>query len=269
MNSLNIGIIGYGVVGDAIEHAFDTNLVNKYIVDPNTATSVHTMYASFSPDVVFIAVPAPTKEDGSIDSTIIESVMRDLEQYSPVHRPIAVIKTTLTPDVIRKLEEIYPRIVYNPEFLTERNAKLDFIEADFLILGGRDRADLIAVEKIYAQWSKCSPCPVFHVDPEAAAMIKYTLNSFMATKVLFFNQINDIYTKSGTKTPWDTFSSIIASDTRMGKTHMSVPGHDGQRGFGGKCFPKDSNALIRYAKDVGAPFTALEEVVRANEKLRK
>lgn len=263
---LNVGIIGHGFVGKATAFGFDTPLVNKYIVDPLVKTTVDTMYEAMSPDVVFIAVPTPMGDDGTIDSRIIESVFVDLARNNA--RPIAVIKSTITPEVIQKLEKIYPRIVYNPEFLTERNANQDFIHAEFLVLGGRDNADLNAVEVMYAQFSQCDPCPVFKVDLEAASMVKYTLNCFMATKVLFFNQIADIYNASGSNTSWDDFIKIMKADSRVGVTHLSVPGPDGRKGFGGACFPKDTAALVRYARNVDHPFTSLEEVVKANQKIR-
>lgn len=266
--NLNVGIIGHGFVGKATDFGFATPLVNKFIVDPNYNTTVDDMYNHFSPDAVFIAVPTPMGADGTIDSSIIESVFNDLARHSDEHQPIAVIKSTITPEVIQKLEKIYDHIVYNPEFLTERNANQDFIHAEFLVLGGRNQQHVNAVEFMYSQYSQCDPCPVFKVDLEAASMVKYTLNCFMATKVLFFNQIEDIYNASGTKTPWDEFISIMKADSRMGTTHMSVPGPDGRKGYGGACFPKDTSALVRYAKNKNVPFTALEEVVRANQKIR-
>ena len=265
---LNVGIIGHGFVGKAIDFGFDTPLVNKFIVDPKYKTTIDDMYKHFIPEVVFIAVPTPMGDDGDIDSCTIESIFHDLDRHSHKHRPIAIIKSTITPEVIKKLEKIYSRIVYNPEFLTERNANQDFIHAEFLILGARDKSDSVAIEEIYAQYSQCDPCKVFYVDLEAASMVKYTLNCFVAVKVLFFNQIHDIYKESGSTTPWEYFISIMESDTRMGKSHMAVPGPDGRYGYGGACLPKDTSALVRYARNVNKPFTTLEEVVKANQKIR-
>lgn len=268
VKNLNVGIVGHGFVGKATDHGFDTPLVNKYIVDPNYGTSVQSMFESgFNPDVVFVAVPTPMGEDGTINSSIIESVFVDLAKFYK-NETIVVIKSTITPAVVQKLEKIYDNVVYNPEFLTERNANHDFTHADMLILGGRHPKTLDIVEFMYSQYSRCEPCPVFKVDLEAASLIKYTLNCFMATKVLFFNQINDIYLNSGTSTSWDKFIDIIKADTRMGKSHMNVPGPDGRRGYGGACFPKDTAALIRYSNDINAPFTTLEEVAKANQKIR-
>lgn len=263
---LNLGIIGHGFVGKATEFGFNTNLVNMYIVDLIHGTTVDSMYEHFVPDAVFIAVPTPMDDDGSIDSRIIESVFNDLARHA--ERPIAIIKSTITPKVIQKLEKIYSRVVYNPEFLTERNAAHDFVNAEFLILGGRDQRDLNYVAEMYSSYSKCVSCPVYYVDLEAASMVKYTLNCFMATKVLFFNQIHSIFKASGTQTTWDDFIKIMMSDSRVGKTHMSVPGPDGRYGYGGACFPKDTAAFVRYSYDVDQPFTSLQEVIKANQKIR-
>lgn len=261
---MNIGIVGHGVVGKAVEHGFTTNLSYVYVVDPKYHTTIDMMCDNFKPDVIFVCVPTPTNDDG-VDSSIVESVLKEISNRP--ERPIVVIKSTITPDVCDKLKTIYPRIVYNPEFLTEANAIQDFVNSDFIVLGGNEK-DVLDVADLYSQYSLCNPCPVYMVDEKTACLIKYTLNCFMATKLIFFNQVYDIYKKSGANTTWERFTKIISADNRVGKTHMNVPGNDGQRGFGGMCFPKDTKAMIHYAKDVGAPFSVLEEIIKTNQKLR-
>lgn len=268
MSKLKVAIVGHGFVGKAVDFGFNTSSVEKYIVDPLRGTTIDSMYAEFIPDIVFVAVPTPMGNDGSIDSSIIESVYKDLARYQLKHKPVTVVKSTITPHIVKKLEKIYPRIVFNPEFLTERNANQDFIEAPMLVLGGEDRADLMFVEQVYEKHSNCRPCPVYMVDLETAAMVKYTLNSFLATKVLFFNKIKDILDKSGAETSWDMFTKIIESDGRIGASHMQVPGPDGRRGYGGACFPKDTTALLKYSKDLGADFGLLQKVIQDNQDIR-
>jgi len=263
---LSLGIIGHGFVGKAVEFGFDTENVEKFIVDPLHNTTIDDMFNHFIPDIVFIAVPTPMGEDGSINSSIIESVFHGLAKQKK--KTIAVVKSTVTPNVITGLEKIYDRVVYNPEFLTERNANEDFIHSDFLILGGKIVSDLVKVKNIYEDYSKCDSFEVYYTDLEAASMVKYTMNCFMAAKVLFFNQIHSIYRASGSLTPWDQFVDIIKADKRMGTTHMDVPGPDGRFGYGGACFPKDTAALVRYASNINNPFTALEEVIQANQRIR-
>jgi UDPglucose 6-dehydrogenase len=100
-------------------------------------------------------------------------------------------------------------------------------------------------------------------------MVKYCINSFLATKVTFMNEMYDVL-KSAKGADWQTFTKIIAHDPRIGKTHMRVPGNDGQRGYAGSCFPKDTNALAWFAREIlNTPFTQLETSIDINEKLRK
>jgi UDPglucose 6-dehydrogenase len=261
---LKIGIIGNGFVGKAVDAGF-TKDVEKYLVDPLLGTTIDSMYSHFLPDIIFVAVPTPMGEDGTIDATIIESVFVDLGAEE--HQPIAVIKSTVTPEVLKNIKLIYPNVVFNPEFLTERNAAYDFINADMLVLGG-NQEDCERVKEIYDQHSICEPCPTYYMDLQAAAMVKYTLNSFLATKVLFFNKIKDIFDATGTELHWDDFTSIVGTDQRIGKSHMKVPGPDGRKGYGGACFSKDLPALVKYADNVGIDFKQLKETIRSNQEIR-
>jgi len=135
------------------------------------------------------------------------------------------------------------KLVYNPEFLTEANALQDFIDPDMQILGGKWR-DCEAVEKAYIRYSAVKIVPTFKVDLITASLIKYTINSWLATKVTFFNEIYDLFKNSGAHASWDQFTEMVKNDPRIGDSHMQVPGTDGKQGFGGHCFPKDTNALI-------------------------
>jgi UDPglucose 6-dehydrogenase len=109
---------------------------------------------------------------------------------------------------------------------------------------------------------------VYKTDIVTASMVKYCINSFLATKVTFMNEMYDVL-KAARGTDWNTFSKIIQTDPRMGKTHMQVPGHDGQRGYAGSCFPKDTNALAWFAREIlNTPFTQLETSIAINDKFR-
>ena len=267
MEKLNIGIVGGGFVGGATSYGFDTLNVEQFIVDPKWGTTIADMFATMTPDLVFVCVPTPMGPTGEIDSSIIESVFTELAKYEA--NPIAIIKSTITPAIVNKLEKIYNRTIYNPEFLTERNAKDDFINAQMLVLGGHNSADLEYVKHCYDTYSKCKPCPTHYMDLVGASMVKYTLNCFLSTKVLFFNQLHSIFEKSGAKMDWNTFTDVVSTDTRIGKSHMQVPGPDGRKGYGGACFPKDTTAMKYYAESLGVPFTQLTETIRSNQEIRK
>lgn len=262
---MKIGIIGYGFVGKALYNGFSTPDVEFYLVDPLLNTSVEKMYSVFRPEIVFISVPTPMNQNGAIDDTIIKESLRQVHCFD--ENVLCVIKSTVTPDVITSLQNIHQRIVYNPEFLTEKNANEDFINSEFLLLGGEYK-DVDYVEKLYANHSLCQPCPVVKVDLQAASIIKYTINCYLATKVVFFNQMNSIFKQSGSKTDWNHIINSIGLDSRIGSSHMQVPGHDGKLGFGGACFPKDTVALIRYSESIGEPFSLLQKAVSINQEIR-
>ena len=152
-------------------------------------------------------------------------------------------------------------------FLTEKNADEDFINSEFLLLGG-EIGDVNLIEFLYKKYSKCIDCPTFKVDLQAASLIKYSINCYLASKVIFFNQLNSIYQKTGSSTPWEQIIQAIGADSRIGKSHMQVPGHDKKYGYGGACFPKDTLALIRYSQQIQEPFTLLQQVVDINQNIR-
>ena len=136
------------------------------------------------------------------------------------------------------------------------------------VFGGAD-ADTLKVEDIYHKHSICNPCPVFRTDLVSASMVKYCINSFLATKVTFMNEMYDVLKAAG-GTEWSEFVKIVNSDPRIGKTHMRVPGNDGSRGYAGSCFPKDTAALAYFAREIlNTPFTQLETSIEINDKLRK
>ena len=238
----------------------DTNRINKIIIDPIYDTSTKDLKRSDKINVAFVCVPTPMGNDGSIDSTIIESVIKDLAKLKC---PI-VIKSTITPHVIKKLTKVTNNIVYNPEFLTERNALEEFVNPPMHILGGESKNTSL-VYQIYENHSLCKPCPVYYMSAVEASFVKYGINSFLATKVLWFNQFKDLV--DAEKGRFNIISSAIGSDPRIGHSHTQVPGPDGRKGFGGACFPKDTRSLL--SEEHGDLLTLLNNAVRYNSIIRK
>ena len=95
-----------------------------------------------------------------------------------------------------------------------------------------------------------------------ASLVKYTINSFLATKVIFFNEIFNLFNQINSNESWDIFTSIISKDERIGDSHMMVPGHDGRFGFGGACFPKDTSALISYADSLDVDLSLIKDAIK-------
>lgn len=262
---LRLGIVGHGFVGKAVDFGFCRN-VEKLIVDPLLGTKVSDLL-QHDPKIVFIAVPTPSHDDGSIDSTVLERVFREVNSTCP--RATLVVKSTCTPDIIDRLTAI-GSFVYNPEFLTEAHANHDFVNPSSLILGasGKNNDQLEEVKYAYEEHSSCKKCPVILTSAKNAAFIKYATNTFLATKVVFFNELKKLYDASG-ENNWAMMTGALTYDTRMGWSHMLVPGPDGRKGFGGACFPKDTEALLRYAETLGVDLTVLNTAVDTNKEIRR
>ena len=107
---------------------------------------------------------------------------------------------------------------------------------------------------------------VKHCSIGEASLAKYTINSFLATKVAFMNELWGIATAFGLD--YDTVAEMVKLDPRIGKSHMQVPGPDGLFGFGGACFPKDTSALLKYAESLGQTPMVLDAAVKKNTLLR-
>ncbi len=255
---MKILIVGYGFVGKAVFNALKTKH-NVVVIDP--AYTTNELKHHPDADGIVICVPTPNLENGSCDSSIITSV---LDQVYIDNVPI-LIKSTVTPDITEAINEIYPTlsITYSPEFLRAASADADFLNQTYMIFGGVD-PDGFWQEVFTPVLKNCNL--YFHCSPIEAALIKHACNSFLATKVAFFNQLFDVCKASDAD--FDVVRQLVAQDPRIGKSHTLVPGLDGQRGFGGACFPKDTQALIHYANSIEVNLGILESVVLYNKTVR-
>lgn len=267
-SNLKLGIIGAGFVGGSVINGFDKN-VEQFVVDTKLYPErTIDQLIEFSPSIIFVCVPTPKIEDyGDVDVSIVRQVLSDL--YDRNYKGVVAIKSTITPKHLTKMKKDFGvKIVYNPEFLTEANAHQDFLNPHMQVLGGKWR-DCDTVEKAYNRHSSVKVVPTYKVDLITASMIKYTINSWLATKVSFFNELYELHQESGSHTDWEQFTEMLGTDPRMGKTHMQVPGPDGKFGFGGHCFPKDTEAFLYYAKNKKVELNLLKKAVTSNKSRRK
>lgn len=255
---MKIIIAGYGYVGKAVFNA----LKDKHdvvIVDPQYTTNEIKYH--HDADGLIICVPTPTTEDGICDATIIASILDEVPIFMPV-----LIKSTVTPDITDGFDEIYPNhsIVYSPEFLRAASANTDFVNQKHIILGGED-PECFWQELFQTTLPNCRM--VFNCSAKEACMVKYASNSFLALKTSFFNQIYDICQAEGLE--FNVVRQLLAHDTRIGTDHTMVPGPDGERGWGGHCFPKDTQAFVQWTTTIGSPATLVESAIQYNKKVRK
>lgn len=265
-DKFKIAIVGHGFVGKAVDFGFEHPHVQKMYIDPKYGTTLQDM-VFWEPNLVFVCTPTPMGDDGSVDDSLVVEACRVtlMETKAGI-----AIKSTIPPDSIDKIimdyagSESHKRVVYNPEFLTESSALSDFINPEFHIMGGIPEATQ-ALANLYDQFSNCNPAPFRFMSPAEASFVKYGINSFLATKVTFFNQLFDAVHEY--ENPYVNFNQIakaIGGDSRIGHGHTKVPGFDMKRGYGGACFPKDTKAFTKFTKEC----TLLEKCIIINNDYR-
>ena len=260
---LNLGIIGKGFVGSAVANGFNKDC-EQIIVDPKYTDN--TIEDVLDCKLIFVCVPTPVAEDGSCDVSIAKDVLTELNRRQ--YKGVVVIKSTIIPDYLHEFKKTYDlKIVYNPEFLTEANADEDFKNPPFQVFGGKWR-DCEVVEKAYLRYSSVRIVPTFKVDLTTASLLKYTINSWLATKVTFFNELKELHELGSSMVSWEQFTDMLSRDERIGNSHMQVPGPDGEPGFGGHCLPKDTEALINYHNKKNIKMSVLRKAVSSNKKIR-
>ena len=263
---MNIGIVGQGFVGSAIRAGLeDYYKVLTYDIDEKKSNSTHYQVVAKS-NIIFLCLPTPMRTSGKCDTRILEKEIEKVSKEAKEQRvkPILVIKSTIPPGTTERISKnTHLDLCFSPEFLTEANSFSDFKNQTRIIIGGPRPA----TGMIKQMFRKAFPTiPIVKTGTKTAEMVKYFTNCFLATKVTFANEMYDLC--EVTKIDYDKVCEYALYDTRIGKTHLAVPGPDGDRGFGGHCFPKDLAAIIFHAKTLGLEANFLEEVECTNEKFR-
>jgi nucleotide sugar dehydrogenase len=260
MGHEKIGIIGYGYVGEAIAQSIIPPF-QTVIIDP--AKGYTATYYEIKKDcaAVFVCVPSPQGQDGHCDTSIIEDVFNKLAGY---HGTI-ISKTTAPPDFYEAWSKKLPNLVYVPEFLRAQSHITDFHSTEWIIVGGTVRAYQSDAVRILHQLQS----EIKHVELcgiGEAAFVKYSINSFLATKVVFMNELHQLAEVNNYD--WRKIAGLITMDKRISNSHIQVPGPDGHYGFGGACFPKDTEAFIKYAEALNVNLNTLSAAVKKNTLLR-
>ena len=217
---------------------------------------------------IFIAVGTPTKEDGSADLSYVvqvaESIADNLNGYK-----VVVTKSTVPIGTGQLIEKIITErghgahpfsVVSNPEFLREGSAIADFMRPDRVVIGARDAQAIAIMKDIYSPLYLIET-PFVITNVESSELIKYASNAFLATKITFINEVAELCELIGADV--HHVSRGMGLDKRIGPKFL----HPGP-GYGGSCFPKDTQALTEIARDAGRPFEIVETVVKVNDTIK-
>lgn len=251
----SIGVIGGGVVGQAVASFFGTVKVYDKFKEMDSFDEVS------SQEVVFLCVPTPYA-NGFDKSALDESFERIAQSGKD---PIVVIKSTVVPGTTEQYQKQYAklRILFSPEFLTDKTAREDFLKPDKQLVGFTEESKLVADDILAllpdAPYKKT-------LSASAAELVKYGVNTYYATKVIFGNLLYDLSEKLGVS--YDEVKEAFVSDQRIFDSHFDV-WHGGYRGYGGKCLPKDMRALIDVAREHGVDARMLEAAEARNNELAK
>lgn len=253
-----VGIVGYGYVGKGMHKIFPDAVIYDEPLGIGTKEGIN------SCNLTIICVPTPSKETSSefkpADTLIVEEVIGWIDS------PLILIKSTIPPQTTDKLiRQTGKRICFSPEYMGEGGYHItpwkymsptDPTNHDFVIIGGEKKARE-EIADIFTE--KLGPEKTYYLcEATEAELIKYLENSYIGLKVAFFNQIYELCQKLGIS--YHTVREGWALDNRVDKMHTSV--FVNKRKIGGKCLPKDINAIVAKADELGVDLSILKSIVR-------
>jgi UDPglucose 6-dehydrogenase len=251
---MKVGIVGIGAVGAAMAKLFPDAVVYD---EPK---GIGTREVIDGCDVAFVCVPTPASADGGCDTSIVESVV------GWIRAPVIVIRSTVSVGTTRLLAERYgKRVVFQPEYgpaETPDHPFNDLRKVRWVVLGGAREDCAVAIRAWQEAYS--ADITIMQTTPETAELCKYMENAFLALKVTFCNEFFELAQRFGVD--YNELREAWLLDPRIGRTHTFVR-PDG-RGFGGRCLPKDLDAIVRAAESAGYDPDLLREIQRSNERFR-
>jgi UDPglucose 6-dehydrogenase len=256
---MKIGIVGAtGIVGNAVYEFFRQKGITTFAYSRKMEEQGLASKEEINGcDIAFVCVPTPMYEDKfGVNLDAIHDVMAWLDT------PIIVIKSTVPPGTTNELAFKYRKcILHNPEFLTEKNSIKDMENADHVLIGYPDGCYKKEADEIRELYEKCytSDVKIFVVPTGVTELVKYMRNAYLATKVIFCNEMYDICNKLGID--WNLAREMWLLDKRITRSHTVVTE---ERGYSGMCFPKDVKGLIGFSDS-----ELMKTIYELNKKMRK
>lgn len=265
---MKLGVIGNGFVGKATRLlknkdieiiAYDTN---HLLCDPYGVTLEDITHC----DVIFISVPTPMKANGQCHTQIVENVVESLQKYINLDEKIVILRSTVPVGTATSLN-----CFFMPEFLTEKNFKLDFINNTNWIFGlkpnNKEQNEIFKnkmmyiISTAYMHQNITNKKVTFMCNEEAEAL-KLFRNTFLAVKISFCNEFEEFCKNKNIN--YETVRKYATQDDRIKESHTFVPGHDGKRGYGGTCFPKDIKSLSFQMKQLNMKSFIIDSSIQRN-----
>ena len=257
---MKIGVVGCGIVGSACKFGFEKIGHEVIVHDISLQTSLQDVAPC---SIVYISVPTPSNEDGSCDTSIVESVVKDLNSLK--YDGIVAVKSTVTPGTTRKFSELYTGfkdLCFVPEFLRERCAITDFTENHkVLVVGSTDDETYDIVEKCHGSY----PQNIIQLTPTQAELLKYLHNTFNALRVVFSNEFYEIC--RAMDADYNGVKNGLLKTSDIPDIYLDV--NDNVRGYSSICWNKDIPALIQLAKSLELSTPLINMIPEANNNFKK
>jgi UDPglucose 6-dehydrogenase len=255
---MKIGVIGNGVVGSAVSNGL-RKIGNEVLIhDLILNTKINDL---LSTEIIFISVPTPANDDGSCNTKIVESVVKELSDLN--YDGITAIKSTVEPGTTRLFSSKFSKLnlCFVPEFLRERSAEIDFIENhDLCIIGTNDKSTFQLIKKAHGNLPK----NVVMLTPTEAELAKYFNNVFNSTLITFANSFYEVCNKLDAD--YSNVKNAIVLRDHINNQYLDC--NDNFRGFGGVCLPKDTKALSFLFKKLNIDNNFFETILKINNKLK-
>jgi len=245
-------------------------LVEKNVKEKRLSFTTDVKRAIEETDVIFIAVGTPPNHDGSADLSQVWKVANEIGDFINKYKVI-VIKSTISIGTTRKVYDMIKNktkgkykfdVVFNPEFLREGSAVQDFFHPDRVVIGVESEEAKEIMKDIYRPLYLLQT-PFIFTNIETAEMIKYAANSFLAMKITFINEVANFCEKvdADVHDVAKDVAKALGMDGRISQKFL----HPGP-GYGGSCFPKDTQSFAYIAKQYDSPLSLIEATIEANEK---
>lgn len=266
---MKLGVIGIGVVGNAMyQSLLDKSSSGEFQILPyDKYKNIGKFEDMLDTDIVFLCLPTLySYETSTYDKTALHEICSKLVEHN--YSGIVVIKSTVEPTTTQNFADKYDLgFFHNPEFLTARSAYEDFRDQKHIIIGKSSKATdeqlvkLVNFYKYYYPHAQISTCQCTESES-----VKIFCNCFYAVKVQFFNELYLMCQKLGTD--YDKVRNTMLKNDWINPMHTDIPGPDGQLSYGGMCFPKDTNALLSFMKELKVPHAVLEGTVTERNSMR-